>query len=137
MSATKTTTVHELSFHFNLAELSSTAWRTAERTGALSHMDYAEVQKFSELYDCQDLVVQQQRNMVELAGIGDRRFCPAISTLKTKSSKDLEAFRQHVMQLRALAHAAGRDGQTAVRELCRDLEVISCHWKGAADLPSC
>ena len=38
--------------------MSSTAsWRTAERTGALGHMDYAEVQKYSKLYDFQDLFI--------------------------------------------------------------------------------
>ncbi len=34
---------------------SSAGWRTAERTGALSHMPYAEVQRYSLLYDLQDL----------------------------------------------------------------------------------
>ncbi len=36
--------------------LSSSAWRTAERTGALSYMDYAEVQRYPKLYDFQDLI---------------------------------------------------------------------------------
>src|SRR5262245_37549911 len=51
MLTKKSTSVNELNFHINLADLSASAWRTAERTGALSHMDYDEVQRLSLLYD--------------------------------------------------------------------------------------
>lgn len=97
---TKTTTVHELDFHVNLAELSSTGWRTAERTGALSHMDYDEVQKFSKLYDWQDLVEEQQRNMVGLLASASAILSSDFDPDKP-NPRDLEAFRGHVMQLRS------------------------------------
>jgi hypothetical protein len=49
------TTITELKLHVNLADLSSTAWHAAERTGALGHMSYAEVQRYSGC-DLQDLM---------------------------------------------------------------------------------
>jgi hypothetical protein len=36
---------------FHLAELSEVSWRTAERTGTLSKMAYADVQRYSQVYD--------------------------------------------------------------------------------------
>jgi hypothetical protein len=98
--STKTTSVRELNFHVNLAELSSTGWRTAERTGALSHMDYAEVQKFSKLYDWQDLVEEQQRNMVGLLASATAILSSDFDPEKP-NPRDLEAFRANVIRLRA------------------------------------
>jgi hypothetical protein len=100
MLTTRTTKVNQLRLHINLADLSSTSWRTAERTGALSHMDYAEVQKYSKLYDLQDLFVEQQRSMVS-------RLAAATAILSSDfdadnpNPKDLETFREQVMLMRA------------------------------------
>ena len=100
MLASKTTKVNELNLHVNLADVSSTAWRTAERTGALSHMDYDEVQKYSKLYDLQDLFVEQQRSMLS-------RLSAASAILTgdfdpdNPNPKDLENFREQVMQMSA------------------------------------
>jgi hypothetical protein len=100
MLTAKTTKITELKLHVNLADLSSTGWRTAERTGALSHMDYAEVQKYSKLYDLQDLFVEQQRSMVS-------RLAAASAILSSEfnpddpNPKDLETFREQVMLMRA------------------------------------
>lgn len=100
MLASKTTKITQLDLHVNLADVSSTGWRTAERTGALSHMDYAEVQKYSKLYDLQDLFVEQQRSMVS-------RLAAATAILSGEfnpddpNPKDLEAFREQVMLMRA------------------------------------
>ncbi len=98
--STKATTVHELKFHVNLAELSSTGWRTAERTGALSHMDYDEVQKFSKLYDWQDVVEEQQRNLVGLLAEASALLSSDFDPDKP-NPRDLEAFRENVIRLRA------------------------------------
>lgn len=97
---TKTTTVNELNFHVNLAELSSTGWRTAERTGALSQMDYAEVQKFSKLYDWQELVEEQQRGMVALLGSATAILSGDFDP-DQPNPRDLQVFREQVMQLRS------------------------------------
>jgi hypothetical protein len=100
MLTKKSTSVNELNFHINLADLSASGWRTAERTGALSHMDYDEVQRFSLLYDFQDLIVEQQRALVgqlgEVSAILSGDFNP-----DNPNRKDLELFRERLMRLRA------------------------------------
>ena len=97
---TKKTTITALGLHLNLADLSSSSWRTAERTGALSHMDYAEVQTYSKLYDFQDLIIQQQRSMLSqlasASAIISSDFNP-----DNPNPKDLEVFRERVMALRS------------------------------------
>ena len=100
MLATKKTAINELKLHLNFADVSSAGWRTAERTGALSHMPYTEVQRYSLLYDLQDLYTEQQREMLgQLASAsailaGD--FNP-----DNPNPKDLEAFRDRVLQLQS------------------------------------
>ena len=100
MLAAKKTSVNELNLHLNLADLSSTSWRTAERTGALGHMDYDEVQRYSKLYDLQELLVEQQRGLLsrlgEATAILNGDFDP-----DNPNPKDLEFFRERVMILRA------------------------------------
>lgn len=83
----------------NLADLSAASWQTAERTGAVAHMDYAEVQEYSRLYGVQDLFAAQQRRVFE-------RLTQAIGILSHGSpddapARDIEAFRQHLLALRA------------------------------------
>lgn len=100
MLSTRSTKITKLELHVNLADVSSTGWRTAERTGALSHMDYAEVQKYSKLYDLQDLFVEQQRSLVS-------RLAAATAILSSDfnpddpNPRDLEGFREQVMLMRA------------------------------------
>jgi hypothetical protein len=100
MLTMKKTKINQLNFHLNLADLSSTSWRTAERTGALSHMDYAEVQKYSKLYDFQDLIVEQQRNLVSQLGLVTAIISPGFDP-DNANPKDLELFRERLMALRA------------------------------------
>jgi hypothetical protein len=100
MLTSKKTTITELNFHLNLADLSSSGWRTAERTGALSHMDYGEVQRYSKLYDFQDLVIEQQRNMLSQLGAATAILSSDFDP-DNPNPRDLEMFRERVMSLRA------------------------------------
>jgi hypothetical protein len=91
--------VRQINLGFSFAELSAASWQSAERTGALGHMDYAEVQRYSKVYGRQDLYDDHQRRIVdELAGataiLGNAD--PYLA-----APKDLEAFRQHLLALRA------------------------------------
>ena len=96
--ATKKTEIHELNVNFSLAELSSANWLTAERTGALSLMDYAEVQRYAKVYNMQELYSQQQLQAVEhvaatgilFVGFGDPDADPLT---------EVEVFRDHVRGL--------------------------------------
>lgn len=99
--ATKTTAVNQLDFGFELAELSSAAWRTSERTGALSHMGYDEVKKYSMLYDFQEFFSAQQLKIAEHVTSATALFSSGFEPEKA-TARDLEVFRQHMVELRGL-----------------------------------
>ena len=80
MLTAKKTAINELKLHLNFADVSSAGWRTAERTGALSHMPYAEVQRYSLLYDLQDLSYRTAAQRCSSNWRRRRRFSAAIST---------------------------------------------------------
>ena len=61
----KKSDVHEIKLESNIAELGASSWQSAERTGALGHMDYAEVQRYSRIYALQDLYADHQRRSLE------------------------------------------------------------------------
>jgi len=96
---TRHTDIHTLDLGFTIAELGTASWQTAERTGALAHMDYAEVQRYAGVYGKQALFEAQQRTAVDdiavasaiVAG-GDPTAAPAA---------DIERFRQQVLTMRS------------------------------------
>jgi hypothetical protein len=98
--AGRPTTVTELKLHMNLADLSASGWRTAERTGALAHMRYEEVQRYSLLYDLQDLYSTQQRTMIGLLADASAILSPGFDPDKP-NVRDIEVFRDRVMRLRS------------------------------------
>ena len=92
--------LRSFNLNYNLAELSNTSWRTADRTGALSQMEHEEVQKYSKLYDFQDVFLERQRDALGL-------FADTMSLVQgdfdpeKPNLKDVELFRQRLMELRA------------------------------------
>ena len=94
---TKKSDIQQVS-RVSFAELSMASWQTAERTGALAHMEYSEVQDYSRLYGAQQLFADRQAQMLEriagalaIMGAGDPHSAPV---------RDLELFRQQVLALR-------------------------------------
>ena len=85
-----------------MADLSAAGWRTAERTGALGQMSYAEVQRYSRLYDFQDLFLQQQRVILNQLSDASSMLADNFDP-DHPNPKDLETFRARVMELRASA----------------------------------
>ncbi len=88
------TDVHELNLGFNIPTLSAASWRTAEVTGALGYMKYADVQKYSEVYDTQELFTRLHALKLE-------RFSAAFSLVQEgdpekASMAELERFRQQI-----------------------------------------
>jgi hypothetical protein len=98
MLVARKTAITELQLHYNMADLATAGWRTAERTGALSHMDYGEVQRLSKLYDFQDLFIEQQRLILSQV-TGASAFLQGNFNPDHPNLKDLEQFRERVMQL--------------------------------------
>jgi hypothetical protein len=94
------TEVDGLDLGFTLAEVSSSSWTTAERTGAIAHMDYARVRELARVYEAQDLFVEQQReNLARLAAA--LTILAGSDDPTTAGPEDLRAFRSEVMGLRA------------------------------------
>ena len=100
MMAAGKTSVTAIELHYNMADLSDTSWRTAERTGALGFMDYSEVQRLSKLYDFQELFVLQQRSILTQLSLASSMLQGQFDPDKP-NLKDLETFRARVMELRA------------------------------------
>lgn len=96
--ARKPSNVHQIDIGANIADLNAAGWQTAERMGALAHMDYGEVQRYSKLYSYQQLFADQQHRTVEhaiaaiTAATGDPFSVPI---------RDLEILRERLRQLRA------------------------------------
>jgi hypothetical protein len=92
------TDVHELQFGLNIATLNRASWQTAERTGALSHMEYDEVRTYAELYELQGLVTEsQQRLIVQLANLTAIAFSGEGGDPHRSRPRDLEVFRLRVL----------------------------------------
>lgn len=94
------TTINELQLNLEFADITSASWSTAAQTGALAHMEYADVQRYARLYDLQELFVQQQHRSLELLSSAIAVF--AAGELPDKvPEEDLKVFRQHLLALQA------------------------------------
>lgn len=100
MITAKKTTITELKLHLNFADVTAAGWRTAERTGALSHMPYAEVQRYSFIYDLQDVYTEQQRALLLQLGAATAILSGGFNPDDPKPG-ELEAFLDRVTQLRS------------------------------------
>lgn len=49
----RATPVNNISFNWTLVELHATSWSTASATGAIAYMNYAEVKRYTRVYDLQ------------------------------------------------------------------------------------
>lgn len=57
--------LHDSDFIFREGPMQDAAWRTASSTGALSYMDYAEVERFSDAYKEQALLQAMEEQALE------------------------------------------------------------------------
>jgi hypothetical protein len=80
-----------------LAELASASWHTAERMGALAHMNYEEVQRYSKLYAVQEIFAVHERRFIErVSAIG---AIVAGGDPHKAAREDLQALRVHLLAL--------------------------------------
>jgi hypothetical protein len=49
----RATPVNNITFNWTLEELHATSWSTASATGAIAYMNYAEVKRYTRVYDLQ------------------------------------------------------------------------------------
>ena len=99
LTSRKTAVTH-LNLHLNLADLTSGGWHSAARTGALSHMPYAEVQRYSLIYDFQELYIEQQRTLLGQLAAASAILASDFDA-DNPNRKDLEDFRTRVLQIRS------------------------------------
>jgi hypothetical protein len=98
--ATRKSNVTKFSLGLQVAELSSSSWQTAQYTGALSHMPYGDVQKYSKVYNFQDLYLTRQHQSLE-------RLASALSLVRfggdpnKAKPEDLRALRAQILELQA------------------------------------
>jgi hypothetical protein len=104
------TDAHSLSLNFNIATLNSSSWLSADRTGAVGHMSYEEVKRYSELYAFQALFDAQQRKAIDLVAASTAMIAGNVDPTKADKG-DLVRFRQELMALRANVYVTDQLGQ--------------------------
>jgi hypothetical protein len=119
----KHTEVHQLELGLALPSFSAASWQTAERTGALAHMDYAEVQKYAALYSFQEFLAEQHRHALDAlsAAIGIITASEGGDPINARPP-DLERFRDHVMSLRSILYIEEQMTRTASDRYKKALE---------------
>ena len=120
---TKRTEVHQIELGLNFPTLRAASWQTADRTGALAHMDYAEVQKYAELYAFQEFLTAQHRRAIESLSAAIGIVTASEDGDPTKASAaDLERFRLQIVSLRSLLFIEEQMSKTASEHYKKALE---------------
>jgi len=90
--------MQSISLNADLGDLSSASWETADHTGALAQMSYAEVQKYSYAYILQNQYQAQQRRTLE--HLSDAlSMVSSVFDPSTAPRSDIERFRTQVLAL--------------------------------------
>jgi hypothetical protein len=92
------TDVHTLNFTIIMPSLHRASWQSAERTGALGYMAFADVKAYAEIYDLQDLVVADQRQQLNRLSevtarvLGGENYDPTLMR-----GEELDTFRARLL----------------------------------------
>jgi hypothetical protein len=103
---------HELnlSVSYNMVGFDDTAWRTAQATGALGFMSYAEAERYSDIYGAEQTVLKEQDQVAEdetqMLGVA-REVHPVSGTLTQENAglvaKQLGIIEGHLLGLKLAA----------------------------------
>ena len=103
---------HELnlSVSYNMVGFDDTAWRTAQATGALGFMPYAEAERYSDIYGAEQTVLKEQDQVAEdetqMLGVA-REVHPGSGTLTQENAglvaKQLGIIEGHLLGLKLAA----------------------------------
>jgi hypothetical protein len=120
---TKHTDIHEVGLALNFPTLSTASWQTAERTGALAHMDYGEVQSYAGLYAFQEFLASQHRRAIDTLAAAIGILTASEDGDPTKASPaDIERFREQVVSLRSILFVEDQMTKTASDRYKKALE---------------
>jgi hypothetical protein len=120
---TKRTDIQQIDLGLEFPTLRAASWQTAERTGAFAHMDYAEVQKYANIYDFQNFLAQQHSRAFDAlsAALGILAANEDGDPMKA-SPADLERFRQQIVRLRSILFIEEQMSRTASERYKKALE---------------
>jgi Mg2+ and Co2+ transporter CorA len=119
----KKTDIHQVELGLAFPTLSAASWQTAERTGALAHMDYAEVQKYAALYAFQAFLTDQHRHAIDMLSTTIGILTASEDDDPRKASQaDLERLRAQVVALRSLLFVEEQMTHTASDRYKKALE---------------
>ena len=100
---TKRTEIHQLELGLTFPTLRTASWQTADRTGALAHMDYAEVQKYAELYAFQEFLTAQHRRALDVLTAAMGLVTASDDGDPTNAAPaDIQRFRDQMLALRSI-----------------------------------
>jgi hypothetical protein len=120
---TKHSDIHSVELGLNFPTLRAASWQTAERTGALAHMDYAEVQKYAELYAFQEFLTEQHRHALAALSAAIGNLTASEDGDPTRASPaDLQRFREQVVALRSVLFIEEQMTRTASDRYKKALE---------------
>jgi hypothetical protein len=123
MLKSKRSDIHRLELNLEFPTLSTASWQTAERTGALGHMDYAEVQKFATLYDFQGIIAAQHRRALDTVSTALGILADSDGgDPSTASAAELERFRQQLVALKSILFVEEQMSKTASERYTKALE---------------
>jgi hypothetical protein len=92
------TTISTLNVGIIMASLNRASWQSAERTGALGFMAFADVKAYAEIYELQDIVVTAQRQqLARVSEVTARLFGGKNEDPTLMRGADIEAFRTRVI----------------------------------------
>jgi len=120
MLATGHSAIQKLELNVSNATLRTASWQTADRTGALAHMDYGDVQKYADTYAMQELYAVTQRGLVQ-------QLASALAIISagdpTRAARaDVEQFRHQVLEMRGEIYILEQFGQRLREGYRRTLE---------------
>lgn len=95
--AHKKPTIHELRLSYSSVLLSDSSWRTAGATGVLAHMDYAEVQKYADVYALQAEAMRLQQRTLDIAVAEAQQA--EFQDLDRLTDSELQSWKQQVIAL--------------------------------------
>jgi len=105
-----------MSIDFHITSFDSVSWRTAQSTGALSYMSYADAQKYSEIYYTQDqLTVAEQQaardailSLAPMMNEADHGDPPSVQTATTIKDR-IEVLQGQLLLIDALVTGLDKD----------------------------
>jgi hypothetical protein len=89
----------KVGFYFPLVQLSAASWNSAQATGALGYMEYAEVQQFATVYE-----LQGQFSSVQQQLLRDSAAMSAVPSPSTATVRELEDWRHKILNGKASYH---------------------------------